>query len=667
MRRRIACLTALILSAFSFGPAIGQAPDAALGCDGAICWRIENRFRLFKDGRDFARHEAVWRAGARDVLAMERALAADAPGGWARPTVDRLCFNERLNIVPPTCVRDGETEAVLKPKDFAVEISAAPGAAVEGSCAWSFPAGAVRKVVRAQEGVAEGAAEGACAIRARIGRDGATIALAARAPDGTPVSVSIVARPRDLLVAGMGDSFTSGEGNPDRPARLAERGAQGVCYNRVYRWGLFNRPPGHAQHRDALRELQRRQQSIYVPSRAAAVSRDCSYDDVAYDDPAWTAARAQWMYAPCHRSLYGYQLRAALALALENPHWSVGYIPLGCTGATIPEGLLAGQPPRERQLRDSAGRYEAQVSEGQLHNLKTRLDAAGRKADLIFLSIGGNDVGFSGLVADVIVDAPVERWLLDLAGQIVTPQAAEAKLPAFKRDFARLRARLAQLVAAGDLDRVVLTPYGSPARKGATLDDLCGDGRRGFDAHPAFAVDGARLKQADTFVETKLTPTLQRLARCEATGDGACAGERQKMRYAATHRDAFFGHGVCAPDAATPAFDRCFRDGDTFRQASSDPPSPLDQPMKHCPAARMSDFAPYAARGRWFRTVNDSYLTAMSFPDSLPGYLKARLRNDGLWGLFAMVYGGALHPTAEGHAAMADAALIEARAALARP
>jgi hypothetical protein len=38
-----------------------------------------------------------------------------------------------------------------------------------------------------------------------------------------------------------------------------------------------------------------------------------------------------------------------------------------------------------------------------------------------------------------------------------------------------------------------------------------------------------------------------------------------------------------------------------------------------------------------------------------------------LWDLFAAVYGGAVHPTAEGHAAMADAALPVARQALGLP
>ena len=41
--------------------------------------------------------------------------------------------------------------------------------------------------------------------------------------------------------------------------------------------------------------------------------------------------------------------------------------------------------------------------------------------------------------------------------------------------------------------------------------------------------------------------------------------------------------------------------------------------------------------------------------------------HDAIWGIFAAVYGGAVHPTAEGHAAMADAALPAAREVLGLP
>ncbi len=49
------------------------------------------------------------------------------------------------------------------------------------------------------------------------------------------------------------------------------------------------------------------------------------------------------MNPACHRSLYSYQLRTALALAVEQPHLAVTFLPLACTGATIEAGLFAGQ------------------------------------------------------------------------------------------------------------------------------------------------------------------------------------------------------------------------------------------------------------------------------------------------------------------------------------
>ncbi len=80
-----------------------------------------------------------------------------------------------------------------------------------------------------------------------------------------------------------------------------------------------------------------------------------------------------------------------------------------------------------------------------------------------------------------------------------------------------------------------------------------------------------------------------------------------------------------------------------------------------------SEFRPYAPRARWVRTANDSYLTAMTYPEGLPALLQPIDLHDAIWGIFAAVYGGAVHPTAEGHAAMADAALPAVRDVLALP
>jgi hypothetical protein len=67
---------------------------------------------------------------------------------------------------------------------------------------------------------------------------------------------------------------------------------------------------------------------------------------------------------------------------------------------------------------------------------------------------------------------------------------------------------------------------------------------------------------------------------------------------------------------------------------------------------------------RWVRTANDSYFTAMTYPDGFPAVLQPADIHDAIWGILSAVYGGAIHPTAEGHAAMADAALPAMRSLL---
>src|SRR6202035_42724 len=110
-----------------------------------------------------------------------------------------------------------------------------------------------------------------------------------------------------------------------------------------------------------------------------------------------------------------------------------------------------------------------------------------------------------------------------------------------------------------------------------------------------------------------------------------------------------------------PDFDRrCFAaDGKSFADTPTD--GATDPMMCDMEA---SEFRAYARRARWIRTANDSYFAAMTFPQGVAtGFAPGDL-HDATWGVLAAVYGGAIHPTAEGHAAMADAALAGAKAAL---
>jgi hypothetical protein len=54
----------------------------------------------------------------------------------------------------------------------------------------------------------------------------------------------------------------------------------------------------------------------------------------------------------------------------------------------------------------------------------------------------------------------------------------------------------------------------------------------------------------------------------------------------------------------------------------------------------------------------------MTFPEGVSSTMQPSDLHDATWGILSAVYGGAVHPTAEGYAAMADAALAGARAVL---
>jgi hypothetical protein len=47
----------------------------------------------------------------------------------------------------------------------------------------------------------------------------------------------------------------------------------------------------------------------------------------------------------------------------------------------------------------------------------------------------------------------------------------------------------------------------------------------------------------------------------------------------------------------------------------------------------------------------------MTYPQGLQSSMQPTDIHDASWGVLSAVYGGAVHPTAEGHAVMADAAL----------
>ncbi|MDQ2082289.1 hypothetical protein RA307_19035 [Xanthobacteraceae bacterium Astr-EGSB] len=600
------------------------APEAA--ADVTVVWEVKNRFRLFRDEKDFRRHVAASQAGS--VLAAEQLMARESDGrGWARDMVTRLCVDGAGRITD-TCTRDGARESYLAPADHRVVVRTS-GALEPGSvCAWTFEDGESA----AQTATLDCGEE--VILRARYGLT-TNVTVDVTPPGGTPKRATTEIAVRDLLVAGLGDSIASGEGNPDRPVALAD---DGFCFRTFAAGSEYFRPGRVGFKGDKSCEGAR---------------------GAANDMSEWSRLSARWMSSACHRSLYSYQLRAALALAIENPHLAVTFLPLACTGATIDVGLFGAQRARELTCGANTSSTCPTSMPGQLGALADLLARAkrtqpDRQIDLVYLTIGANDINFSGLVANVMIEATAERALFRRAGIIANIDDARSALQGdLPEDFARLRAALKPLV--GRLDKVVYVPYANPAI--GENGRACPSSRDGFDVHPAFGIDGARLARTIGFVQDTFLPRLKALATCS---DGVRCGDDERMSVADSHQESFAEHGLCARTDADPDFDRaCFmRDGKSFTASLIEGAT---EPLACGHAA--SEFRPYASRARWIRTANDSYFAAMTFPEGVSSLRPSDL-HDATWGILSAVYGGAVHPTAEGHAAMADAALAVSRSVL---
>jgi hypothetical protein len=279
-----------------------------------------------------------------------------------------------------------------------------------------------------------------------------------------------------------------------------------------------------------------------------------------------------------------------------------------------------------------------------------------RRLDLVLLTIGANDILFSGLIANVIIESTTDRILIGRGGAIAAIEDSQKILDnELPGNFAKLRAALDPLVA-GDFSRVVFVTYGNPVLSSGNT--LCTGGREGFDVHPAFSANKARLQPVSDFLSRQFLPTIKALALCKGA---ACGNASESMTFVEAHQAAFANHGLCARSNDDPEFDRaCFSpNGDSFR---TNPTQAATDPMACGRPA--SEYRAYAPRARWIRTANDSYFAALTYPQGQSSMLQPSNIHDATWGIMSAVYGGAIHPTAEGHAAMADAALPTMRAVL---
>ncbi|MEO0798687.1 MAG: hypothetical protein AAFY53_05730 [Pseudomonadota bacterium] len=602
-----------------------------------IRWRVENPFRFFTNPDDADLHREVYESLPPEqrrspILSAERTLGQTFRWGWAAELKGRVCWDPAANL--HRCPGGGD---YVNPKRHRVLVRVAGIDEAETiRCIWRVRLRGSRRERDSGREKLNG--------RTRVTRPCHQAAVVdIPYPSGAVVEVAIggrvIAREKirveDLLVVGVGDSFGSGEGNPDVPVRFDP--------SRVADYGVVRR--------DVL--------LAGYPARIGAWR--------SFGDPAFQRENAKWLDQACHRSLYSHQMRAALQLAIEDPKRAITFLHLACSGAEITRGLFlrykghewVPNPPKHSQIsaiahaqcgRRSAvlkGLPEAYHMRGKIPALKGFLQLyecdrrRSRKIDLMFVSIGGNDIGFARLVANSVLRE--ESFLKRLGGwfgQIHDRIKAETQLVELRQRYKALKRALHYIlhVPWNESDRVILTAY--PAM--ALLEDgrsTCPSGKAGMEVFPAFYLSQSRAAESQRAAD-RLDREMRRAAR------------RNGWSFAQTHRAQFVGRGLCAgydEVSLSSVDDLRFPRRVDGRWAPFNP----------------ADYRPYAPRQRWFRTPNDAYLTG-HFHVAGRTLLRV-LQNRGLeWTqvLLASTYSGAFHPTAEGHAAIADSVAQVARRVL---
>jgi hypothetical protein len=244
-----------------------------------ILWEITNRFAPFEAYPDpeelFARFSL---SGPREGWQGWMARAAQAPGGIVSPYARHLRGNADMagdsgwwdsraqvhgSVARGYLRGQGRVRAWLWSEET-------------GPCTWKIGS---EEVIRAD-----------CSIPVPLSMPLAGLDVTLIWRGGEAV---VRLAPRHQVIVGLGDSYGSGEGNPDRPT--------------LWRDGIDT-------------------QGISWLVRSDSVARP-----------------ADWVDRRCHRSFFNWQSMTALAQASADPHVFVSFLHYACTGAEIFDGLIAPQ------------------------------------------------------------------------------------------------------------------------------------------------------------------------------------------------------------------------------------------------------------------------------------------------------------------------------------
>lgn len=148
------------------------------------------------------------------------------------------------------------------------------------------------------------------------------------------------------------------------------------------------------------------------------------------DGGAFIPFNPYWDDDRCRRSTRGGPAQAALMLEQASSTTSVTLVDVACSGATVDAGVLGPQP--------NAGQALSQLEQ-------VRRIVGNRALDLVTISIGGNDVGFTNILAScaTVSDCPIQPASSgSLAKYPTLQQGVQAQTAELPGDYARIAACL---------------------------------------------------------------------------------------------------------------------------------------------------------------------------------------------------------------------------------
>jgi len=703
MRIKALLATTLFVSVQSgYGIATSHAAD--------LLWEVENPYRFFKKSASFDVQEKAFNAvrGApgqplpnnilwkverrlndpdcKDASTPANCLATARAGfersrlGWAAQTVDLNCYdrNARPRRYMVTCDRQYSwgtaKEDYILPDAHTVVMQISPeqlAAAGTGDCVWTWQP-------RKAGGTAETKKQ-ACNAKLVIKRvpfsldpaaSGVSVKVAL--PNGTQLADANV-RVEDVFVVAMGDSFASGESNPDRPVTFSN--AREMVYD-----------PVNLRDQMAFRGIEKKNSNYGVASADSGINPKSLPKRLMEDEEkglifkptsrefqdAFDRRGATWLSPDCHRSQYGYPFRVSIGLALENRHRAVTFVSLACSGADIVEGLFSERDARE-QISGANAQKKVVPQLDQLSDLMCRNGAAGRTRtvsyrlpvyssgstsiseqtitkqwcppearkrpiDVFLLSVGGNDVGFGPLVAYAMTESASDLApIVGLVGHELrfAPNVSQVYLRVLDRRMKAVKEALHD--GFGVEPAQVLQNAYEPIQFDET-GNVCGaQPTLGLDVHPKLKYSRERTQEVSSFVR-ELESRLVCITNAGGAGcpAGLATGTGTGFHFITDHIAEFAKRGVCARDPQKALADQVNMNMPRLSHAT-------DEWAPYSPAAAL----PYAHHWRLARNPNDTFLAGNTHREGISPF-------DDLQPPYAALYSGAFHPTAEGHSIVAD-------------